>query len=125
MHRRWGSASCVLPETRLLKSASAHRSRGEGAVEGAGLLTRGTCRHALRPLRSIRSVMHSVIARLPARDHLVRRSLSRFSTDDARSALRSPAPRVPTLLAVSRPKARHALVEPFTIDPISECLRRP
>jgi hypothetical protein len=31
---------------------------------------------------------------------------------------------VPTLLAVSRPKTRHALEEPFTNDPISECPRR-
>jgi hypothetical protein len=68
--------------------------------------------------------MHSVIARLPARDHLAKIARAIFA-DDARSALWSLAPRVPTLLAVSRPKARHALAEPFTIDPISECPRRP
>lgn len=76
-----------------------------------------------RPLRSIRFVMHSVIARLPARDHPTKIAFAIFD-GDARSALRSLAPRVPTLLAVSRPKARHALEELFTIDPISECPRR-
>jgi hypothetical protein len=64
-----------------------------------------------------------MVSRLPARDHPAKIAFAIFD-DDARSALRSLAPRMPTLLAVSRPKARHALEEHFTIAPISERLRR-
>jgi len=57
--------------------------------------------------------MHSVIARLPARDHLTRRRGLAASFDgDARSALWSFAPRVPTLHAVRPTKGAHASKSP-------------
>lgn len=91
VHRRVGSASRDLPGTRLLGSC-ARRSRGRKTLRGRGF--------SPSPASVRVDPMHSVVASLPARDHLTRRERERFLRGDACSALWSSAPRVPTLRVV-------------------------
>ena len=97
----WGSGPAVIPGTRLFGARPLAVRAAREPSRGGAVNPKARDRSLPRPLRSLRTATHSVKARLPARSH-PRSRLSPSSLDDARSALRSSAPRVPTLLAVSR-----------------------
>jgi hypothetical protein len=124
VHRRWGSASCVSPRDAPLESASTHRSRGEGAVEGAGLLTRRNVSPRSSPasIDSMRDALRDCAPpgpRPPREDRL--RDFRR------RRALRTLEPRAAgadSLRGIA-PEGETRAGRAFTIAPISECPRHP